>query len=131
MGSERRSAAGCWVERLTAPTERIGLREWDVGRGPGSERELEWLVLRLASGSASELGLVAWPGRVVEPDPHRSEDRPLHAERIRRSWQAGKCAAMGPVVGLGYVAGQAGAQAGMIQAVRVWGRAGSGSRSCL
>ncbi len=72
-----------------------------AGRGPGSERELEWLVLRLASGSGSELGLVAWPGRVVEPDPHRSEDRPLHAERIRRSWQAGKCAAMEPVVGLG------------------------------
>ncbi len=83
-----------------------------AGRGPGSERELEWLVLGLASGSGSELlglasgsgselGLVAWPGRVVEPDPHRSEDRPLHAERIRRSWQAGKCAAMGPVVGLG------------------------------
>ena len=113
-----------------------------MGRGPGSERELEWLVLRLASGSGSELGLVAWPGRVVEPDPHRSEDRPLHAERIRRSWQAGKCAAMGPVVGLGYVAGQAGAEAGVIRsadssgarkarAVRVWGGAGSGSRSCL
>src|SRR5712671_6565077 len=27
----------------------------------------------------------------------RSEDRPLHAERIRRSWEAWECAAMGPV----------------------------------
>jgi hypothetical protein len=79
-----------------------------AGRGPGLERELEWLVLGLASGSGSELVLVVWPGRVVGPDPRRSpdrvgtsSDRPLHAERIRRSWQAGKCAAMGPVVGLG------------------------------
>jgi len=29
----------------------------------------------------------------------QSEDRPLHAERIRRSWEARKCGAMVPVVG--------------------------------
>lgn len=64
--SEKRSAVGCWVEGLTEPAERMGLREWDVGWGRGLERELEWLVLG-----------VAW--EVVGPDPHRSEDRPLHA----------------------------------------------------
>jgi hypothetical protein len=45
--------------------------------------------------------------QAVEPEPHRSEDRPLLAERIRRSWEAGKCAAMWPVVGLGLVAWRA------------------------
>jgi hypothetical protein len=40
-------------------------------------------------------------GWVGEPDLHRSENRPLHAERIRRSWEARKCVAMGPVVRLG------------------------------
>src|SRR6267378_2670054 len=53
--------------------------------------ELERLVLGLASGSA--LGLV------VDLGPHPSEDEPGPAERIRRSWEAVKCAAMGPVVG--------------------------------
>ena len=55
--------------------------------------ELEWLVLGLARAF----------GRAVEPDPHRSpapagtsSDRPLHAERIRRSWEAGECVAFGP-----------------------------------
>ncbi len=52
MGSERRSAMGCWVERLTEPTERIGLREWEVGRVPGLrlEWELEWLGSEVAGG---------------------------------------------------------------------------------
>ncbi len=62
----------------------------------GQGLELEWLVLGLASGAG--LGLV------VEPEPHASEDGPLPAERIRRSWEAVKCAAMGPVVGRGEVA---------------------------
>ena len=35
---------------------------------------------------------------------HRSEDRPLHAERSRRSWGVKEYAAMGPVVGLAEVA---------------------------
>src|SRR5260370_35766327 len=70
----------------------------------GRRLELEGLELGLASGSG--LGLVVWPGRVVEPAPHRSEDRPLHAERIRRPWEARKSAAMGKVVGLGLVAGR-------------------------
>src|SRR6266851_4043341 len=63
----------------------------------GRRLELEGLELGLASGS----------GRVVEPAPHRSEDRPLHAERIRRPWEARKSAAMGKVVGLGFAAGRA------------------------
>src|SRR5438309_8433769 len=82
----------------------------EMGRGP--ELEGEWLVLGLASGSVMGL-LVERPGRVVEPDSHRSprsnrdtqnvQDRPLHAERIRRSWRARECAAMatGPEVASG------------------------------
>ena len=44
--------------------------ELKIGRGLRLERELEWIVLGLASGS--ELGRVVWPGRVVEPDPYQS-----------------------------------------------------------
>ena len=87
-------------------------------------------------------------GQAVELEPHRSEDRPLHAERIRRSWEATKCAAMGPVVRRGEVAsggwrvtsdnlrtfGRAGDEVGVIRTVRgqsqVLGRAGSGSCNC-
>jgi hypothetical protein len=57
------------------------------------------------------VGVGAEPMRVVEADLQRSpdlvgtsSDRPLPAERIRRSWEAGKGAAMGPVVRLGEVA---------------------------
>jgi hypothetical protein len=57
------------------------------------------------------VGVGAEPMRVVEADLQRSpdlvgtsSDRPLPAERIRRSWQAGKVAAKGPVVRLGEVA---------------------------
>jgi len=131
VGLLARLAKGCWAEGLTRPTERIALREWDEScrwsmRGDAGEilryaqddrrgervkrvfvesplmsemgqgLELEWLVLGLASGPG--LGLV------VEPGPHPSEDGPPPAERIRRSWEAGKCAAMGPVVGFGEVA---------------------------
>src|SRR6266852_6195702 len=62
----------------------------------GQGLELEWLVLGLASGSG--LGLV------VDLGPHPSEDGPLPAERIRRSWGVKECVAMGPVVGFGEVA---------------------------
>jgi hypothetical protein len=34
----------------------------------------------------------------------RFPDRPAHAERMRRWWEAGECAAMWPVVGLEEVA---------------------------
>ena len=128
VGLLARLAKGCWAEGLTRPTERIALREWDEScrwsmRGDSGEilryaqddrrgervkrvfvesplmsemgqgLELERLVLGLASGSA--LGLV------VDLGPHPSEDEPGPAERIRRSWEATKCAAMGPVVGRG------------------------------
>jgi hypothetical protein len=49
-------------------------------------------------------------GRAVAPEPHRSpdgvgtsSDRPLPGERIRRSWEATKCTAMGQIDGLGLV----------------------------
>ena len=83
------------------------------------------------------VGHAEWPAR------SRSEDRPVHAERIRRSWEAGKCVAVGPVVRLGRVVGRfvagraefgvevgAGVEVGVIRAVRVGGRAGRGSRGC-
>ncbi len=89
----------------------------------GLRFEWERLALGLASGFG--LGLVVWPGRVVAPDPHRSEDRPLHAEQIRRWWEVGKCAAMGPVV-----VGWAGVEVGVIRAVRVRARAGRGTCGC-
>src|SRR5713101_3231609 len=109
------SAVGCRAEGLEQLTERIGLQGWDeilryaqddrrgrrvrCGRWVFGER---WLKLETGRGQA------------VEPEPHRSsrsngdaqnaEDGPLHAERIRRSWEAGECAAMGPAVGLEEVA---------------------------
>src|SRR5882762_2983098 len=88
------------------------------------------------------VGPAEWPAR------NRSEDRPLHAERIRRSWAVKECAAMGPVVGVGPGGGekphpsrgelQRRAEVGVIRpadpsgaqkarAVRVWGRAGRGT----
>ncbi len=39
----------------------------------------------------------AWR-RVEEPEPYWSEGGPVHAERIRRSWEAGKYVALGSVV---------------------------------
>src|SRR5437899_11686939 len=47
----------------------------------------------------------ATPSPVTAPATFSAacEDRPLHAERIRRSWEATKCAAKGPIVGLGLV----------------------------
>jgi len=90
--------------------------------------------------------------RIVGLGPHRSprqnrdaqnaEDRPLHAERIRCSWEAGKCVAMGPVVGFGLVTGRAGVEVGVRWDARVAERGppegrrydgeqgGSGSCSC-
>ena len=98
-------ASGEW--RVTGlRKEKIPGMRREMGRGP--ELEGEWLVLGLASGSVMGL-LVERPGRVVEPDSHRSprsnrdtqnvQDRPLHVERIRRSWRARECAATGPEFG--------------------------------
>jgi hypothetical protein len=105
---------GCWVARLAPRAEGIELREWDEilcyaqddrqGKraqcghrmfvGHQLKQEMEGMEL------ARESGL----GRVAGPEPHRSsqsnrdaqnaEDRPLHAERIRRLWEAGECGAM-------------------------------------
>ena len=93
-------ASGEW--RVTSlKKEKIPGMRREMGRGP--ELEGEWLVLGLASGSVMGL-LVERPGRVVEPDSHRSprsnrdagnaQDQPVDAERIRRSWEARECAAM-------------------------------------
>src|SRR6266436_62279 len=117
-----RSAGDCRAERLAQLTERIGLQGWDeilryaqddrrgrrvrCGRWVFGER---WLKLETGRGQA------------VEPEPDRSEDRPLHAERIRRSWKATKCAAMGPIVGLGLVVWPGRVGEPDPGAVRAWG----------
>ena len=54
--------------------------------------------------------------RRVAEKTYRSEDRPLHVERIRRWWAALERATMVPVVGI------------VVVAVGVRGRAGRGSR---
>ena len=83
-------ASGEW--RVTSlKKEKIPGMRREMGRGP--ELEGEWFVLGLASGSVVGLP-VEWLGRVVEADPHRSEDRPPHAERSRRAWVASECGAM-------------------------------------
>ncbi len=70
-------------------------------------------------------------GRVVEPDPHRSVDRPLHAEQIRRSLEARKGAVKGLVVGPDPHRSEDRPLLGELDpgAVRVPGRAGSDRRS--
>ena len=100
-------ASGEW--RVTSlKKEKIPGMRREMGRGP--ELEGEWFVLGLAREDG--LSLVARRA-VVEPDSHRCprsnrdtqkvQDRPLHAERIRRSWEARECAAMatGPEVASG------------------------------
>src|SRR5258708_256846 len=57
----------------------------------------------LVAGRRRKLETRQGPGRDVESEPHRSEDGPLPAERIRRSWEATKCAAMGPIARPGLV----------------------------
>ncbi len=113
------SAGGCWAERLA-----LG----------GFRRAWGWVGL---------VGHAEWPTRNRSPDRvGTSSDRPLHAERIRRSWEAGKCMAVGPAVRLVVRPGR------VVEpephrsedrplhgepdpsAVRVWGRAGSGSCGC-
>src|SRR5260370_26297216 len=57
----------------------------------------------LVAGRRGKLETRQGPGRDVESEPHRSEDGPLPAERIRRSWEATKCAGMGRIARLGLV----------------------------
>src|SRR6266404_3890749 len=105
-----------------------------------------WRLLPKWSQGASLFGsreVDEWPTRNRSPDRvGTSSDRPLHAERIRRSWEAGKCMAVGPAVRLVVRPGR------VVEpephrsedrplhgepdpsAVRVWGRAGSGSCGC-
>jgi hypothetical protein len=56
---------GCRPQGLAQRTERGWLREWDV-RCPFPKE----IRLGLELGWARESGLVAWPGRVAEADPH-------------------------------------------------------------
>src|ERR1700687_2800028 len=90
-------------------------------------------AFRRAGGCVGLVGHAEWPAR------SRSEDRPLHAERILCSWGALECAAMGPVVGVEFVAERAGVEVGRDAQVvgrraggRRYngGRAGGGSRGC-
>ena len=83
------------------------LRRWDwnekrvfVGRGKRKKQ----VPRRARNDNLGAFRHVAevWPGRVEEPDHHRSsrsnrdaKDRPLLAERTRRSWGVKECAAMG------------------------------------
>ncbi len=130
----------------------------EMGRGLELEGlELEGLELEWASGSDAGRGLAqrlveaearragGWVGLVGHakwPARSRSEDRPLHAERIRCSWGAWECAAMEPVGHAGWpTSSRAEARPlhlkppqlerwGAEREVRVGGRVGSGSRSC-
>src|SRR5229473_2279328 len=137
LGLASRSGLGLVVE--------LGPRPSEDGPLPAERIRRSWEAGKCAAmAPVVGLGLVVWPGRAVEPEPHRSEDGPLPAERIRRSWEAGKCAAMAPGVGLGRVVWRGGvvgpepprSEDRPLQgepdpgAVRVWGRAGRGSRSC-
>ncbi len=110
-----RSAGDCRAEGLEQLTERIGLQAWDeIFRYAQDDRR--GMRVRCGRQAFGErwLKLETGRGQAVEPARHRSsrsnrdaenaEDRPLHAERIRRLWEATKCAAMGPIVGLGEVA---------------------------
>ncbi len=105
--------------RQVGPTQawlQMGRRGWRQGsrQSPRSNRD---------ALNAQDRPLHAEPDLHRSPDPvGTSSDRPMPAERIRRSWAAWECAAMGQVVGLGLV-GEPGSEA-------FWGRAGRGSRGC-
>ncbi len=75
-------------------------------------------ALKLEEFEVEAMWAEGWVGRVEHAErPARSrspfaaplvargkqgkQDQPLHAERIRRSWEVKECAAMGPVVGFG------------------------------
>jgi len=92
---------GCWVE-LVAPGDRIGLLEWEEILGVGEvasegvasgqwrlrKEQIPRFAPRQGRGRRNDnlgayrrvvrpvvgVGFGAW--RVVEPEPHRSEDRP-------------------------------------------------------
>jgi hypothetical protein len=68
--------------------------------------------------------------RRVAEEAYRSAERPLHAERIRRPWEALEGAMMSPVVEVGVIrlADSSGAQKARIDWVEA--QAGSGSRGC-
>ena len=72
----------------------------DNSRGFRHARNDNSRGVRRTGGWVGLVGHAEWPAR------SRSEDRPVHAERIRRSWVALECAAMGRGVGLGFVAGR-------------------------
>ena len=116
-----------WDEILRfAQDDRRGKRvrcEWRalVGRGlklemvirkkqiPRCARNDNSRGFRRAGGWVGLLGHAGWPARNRAPLAAQGEQaRPVvHAERIRRSWGAVECAAMGPVVEVGLVDGRA------------------------
>jgi len=91
-----RSAGDCRAEGLEQLTERIGLQGWDeILRYAQDDRRGKRVWRGRWVFGERGLKLETGRGQAVEPEPHRSEDRPVHAERIRRLWEATKCAAMG------------------------------------
>ena len=131
-------AQGKRAERVALAIAKIGCRGWgEMLRCAQHDRRGKKVKRgRQVAGRGRELGTGWW--RVEEADPHRSEDRPLHAERTRRPWEVTKCAVLGPIVGLGRD-GEPETHRSEDRplhgepdpgAVRVRGRAGSGRRGC-
>jgi len=124
-----------WVEWLESCP-------FGLARGKRAER-LAWVGWRVFAESARMLERSLRSNR----GERNAEGCPVPAGRIRRSWEAGECVAVGPVAELEEVAsgewrvtsdnsrafGRAEVEAGVIPAfgVRERGRAGSGSCSCL
>src|SRR5229473_5387296 len=71
--------------------------EWMGGSAEGCRAERPTLrVFRRAGGWVGLVGHAEWPGRSRSSDRvQTSSDPPEPVERIRRSWEAGECAAKG------------------------------------
>ncbi len=150
-----RSAGVCQVERLAQPTERIGLREWNESRR-WSKRQDRGGILRYARddrwGRRVRCGQRVFVGRGLELEMGRGRrknqvprcarnDNLREFRQVAEEWlwlrdsallrvEAGSMAWRRRVVGLGFVAGRAGVEVGVIRTVQVRDRAGSGSHSC-
>src|SRR2546426_1148449 len=103
VGEKGARGSKCWKEEMGALVRLFGGGADEHGAEEPHSRPFE-----VPQGKRGELrvrverGLVAGRrrkletrlGRAEEPEPHGSQDRPLHAERIRRSWEAVDCAAV-------------------------------------